>query len=523
MPYAPPPAKNEISATPSPSNAVAKAGFGKFWDMVTGLLGLSGNPEDAHAALKILDPEALYNLKLDFTLPGANALRATLTDKDGNALGAANPGYVAHRAALGSGGFNMRKIAAAITLDVPAGATLGHASGVPAPLFWYLIEKDAGVEKIAVCGTFLGYSGRFSTTLISVAADLANVLYADEALADKPGRLGWITWDTQAAAGTWTAAPTKVQPAPFTVIETGIAPGGRLTLTSGVPVTSADVAGAAAVYYTPYKHNVIELYDGAGAWVRHHFQEVSQATADAAKSPAAVAASKNYDMYFWDDAGTLRCTRGPTWDAGAVAGSDTARGTGAGSTELERFEGRLVNKNDIVNGPAARRGLYVGSIRSDGASQINDKGINALRHVWNAYNRAPRSMSRVEAADSWTYTLNVWRQANANVANQFEALIGLAEDEVSVSVQGLASNSGTVEMAVGVGLNSTTVNSANTFGATNPTGANMSMHAHYRGQPGIGRRFFPWLEISEAGGTTTWRGDNGGVRIQTGMFGEVLS
>mgnify|MGYP003394646124 CR=1 FL=1 len=55
MPYFAPPAKNEISATPSPSNAVGKAGFGKLWDYVTALLGASGNPEDAFDALKLTD------------------------------------------------------------------------------------------------------------------------------------------------------------------------------------------------------------------------------------------------------------------------------------------------------------------------------------------------------------------------------------------------------------------------------------------------------------------------------------
>src|SRR5665213_2163919 len=36
---------------------------------------------------------------------------------------------------------------------------------------------------------------------------------------------------------------------------------GRLTLTSGVPVTTADVASATTVYFTPYKGNKIALFD----------------------------------------------------------------------------------------------------------------------------------------------------------------------------------------------------------------------------------------------------------------------
>lgn len=50
-----PPLKTEISdAYPNPSNAVARAGFGKLWDYVTGLLGLTGNAADARTALGLL-------------------------------------------------------------------------------------------------------------------------------------------------------------------------------------------------------------------------------------------------------------------------------------------------------------------------------------------------------------------------------------------------------------------------------------------------------------------------------------
>lgn len=47
-----PPARTEVSDSyPNPSNAVARTGFGKLWDYVTGLLGLTGLIADARAAL----------------------------------------------------------------------------------------------------------------------------------------------------------------------------------------------------------------------------------------------------------------------------------------------------------------------------------------------------------------------------------------------------------------------------------------------------------------------------------------
>lgn len=47
-----PPERAEISAPyPNPSNAVARVGFGKMWDWLTGLFGLEGTPAGARLAL----------------------------------------------------------------------------------------------------------------------------------------------------------------------------------------------------------------------------------------------------------------------------------------------------------------------------------------------------------------------------------------------------------------------------------------------------------------------------------------
>jgi hypothetical protein len=295
----------------------------------------------------------------------------------------------------------------------------------------------------------------------------------------------------------------------------GIPPGGRLTLTTAVPVTTADVTGATTVYYTPHRHNRIALYDGT-QWVWRTFSEMSQATSDASKSPAAVANNSNYDVFVWLDGSTMRATRGPAWT------SDTARGTGAGTTELEFFEGRWVNKIAITNGPAARSGLYVGTVRSDGSAQVNDS--RAKRHLWNCYHRAPRPMSVVDTTDSWTYTTATFQQANANAANQLDVVLGLAEDAVTVRAIGTASNGNNVRTAVGIGIDSTTVNSAQTFGGSAPAaGASLSglNMAIYEGVPGLGRRTLVWLEWSSAAGTTTWYGDAAGVGTQAGITGTV--
>lgn len=90
-------------------------------------------------------------------------------------------------------------------------------------------------------------------------------------------------------------------------------PGGRLTLTSGSPVMTADVTGATTIYYTPYIHAYIPIWNGTGSDLVE-FTELSQALSDNTKSPAAAAGERRcYDMFVWDDGGTIRCTRGPEW------------------------------------------------------------------------------------------------------------------------------------------------------------------------------------------------------------------
>jgi hypothetical protein len=306
----------------------------------------------------------------------------------------------------------------------------------------------------------------------------------------------------------------------------GIDPGGRLTLTTGVPVTTSDVSGATTIRYTPYKHDRVKLYDG-NRWKWYTFTELSQTLADNTKSPAAAIANSNYDMFVWDDAGTLRCTRGRRWNEGAVAGSDTARGTGAGSTELEFFGGRWVNRFDITNGPLARRGLYVGTIRADGSSQANDTA--ARRHVWNTYNRVRRVLqATLEASANWTYTTATYRQANNNVLNQLDMVRGLNEDCVMAEVQAAVSNSNALNARVAIGLNSTTSFVPGCLSPFNNTGAGVVAHstASWTGLPGLGRHVLTWIEISIAtAGTTTWYGDAGspGICGQSGINGSTFA
>lgn len=299
-------------------------------------------------------------------------------------------------------------------------------------------------------------------------------------------------------------------------------PGGRLTLTSATPVTTADVSGAGTVYFTPDKHSKVSIYTGL-QWQRYAFTELSNVLANSATGkagPAAAIAGAVYDLFVWDDAGTLRLTRGPAW------ASDTNRGTGAGTTELERVGGVLMNKQAITNGPAAQRGLYVGSIATNaGAATVDD--TKSTRHVWNMYNRKRRDLQKVDATDSWSYSTAIPREANG-ATNRVLVLRGLDEDTVRLSLSASCLNSTATVRTVGsyIGLDATGVLAADCIGANGfvSSTAEVTMQAHYSGSPGLGKHALIWVESGGGTDTQTWYGDRGSPSSRrSGLLGECMA
>ena len=181
------------------------------------------------------------------------------------------------------------------------------------------------------------------------------------------------------------------------------------------------------------------------------------------KSPGAVSTGGIYDFFVWDDAGTKRCTRGPFWPSAGT------RGTGAGTTELERLNGIWVNKNAITNGPAARRGTYVGTAQADitAASFIWRYGTQgtatnyAQLLVWNAYNRVRVTTFVCDSTASWTYPTAAFRLVNLGAGNQILIVQGLSEDVVEIIAYGYANvSTGSASIATGIGIDSQTVSGA---------------------------------------------------------------
>lgn len=257
--------------------------------------------------------------------------------------------------------------------------------------------------------------------------------------------------------------------------------GHRLTLTSGTPVTTADVTVAGTLYLTPYKGNGLALYDGA-EWAVYAVAELSKVLT------GLLTASRPHDVFAYLNAGV------PTLDAPLAWTSDTAR-----ATVLAYQDGVLVKSGD-----ATRR--YLGTLYSTGTGTTEDSEAN--RFLWNYYNRVRRSMTKQGNAATWTYATSTWRQANNSSANQLNFVAGLAEDSVDATVEtaGFTSLSTTRVFYVGVNLNSVvaTPNSQARIDADNAKA--VPGVATLRAAPTAGKNYLAWMEYAAGADTQTFLG-----------------
>jgi len=374
------------------------------------------------------------------------------------------------------------------------------------------------------------------------------------------------------------------------------APGGRLTLESGVPVSNSSQTNKSTVYYTPYVGATVPVYDGSN-FVSTSFAEISQTTTDTTKSPAAAVGNANYDLFFWNDSGTVRISRGPLWQKSAtvtmtiaspcvvtwtshglksntpisftttaslptglvsgttyyvsntsidtntfrltstpggsavntsgsqngvhtgIAGNDSDRGTGAGTSEREDLSGWKVNKYTITNGPAAQRGTYIGTVRTDSAANVNlilaasnTTDPRTVVGIYNRYNRVFETTVGTQTG-SWSYNATVWRPQNGNLQTRLEVIRGDNDDSIEINhitqTTGIGGGQqgGTHAGSIGIGINSANVSSAVRLATSGYGRAQYNHSADYSGRPGIGFYSFVMLEygaaeVSDENGTT---------------------
>lgn len=201
----------------------------------------------------------------------------------------------------------------------------------------------------------------------------------------------------------------------------------------------------------------------------------------------------------------IRCTRGPARASDSTAGSFTYQ------------NGVALNTSSITNGPAASRGTYVGSIRSNASSTIDvlfggagAGGSQAWFGVWNNYNRVPGAFwVHDNTASAWNVS-STQRSLNNSATNRVSILHGLDEDAVSatLTVRGVGVSS--QQLRFGFGIDSTTAfTTRSTLSYSNGV-IDAAHHAYFNGMIGVGFHYLQAQELSSGGSPQARMTDTGG-------------
>jgi len=264
---------------------------------------------------------------------------------------------------------------------------------------------------------------------------------------------------------------------------------GRLTLTSGVPVTTSDVTAATTVYFTPYLGDHIALWNGE-AWIFHQFEELSL-------SLSGYTADTNYDIWMYNNAGVL-ALESTAW------ASATAR-----ATALATLNGIYVKSGD-----ALRR--YLGTIRTTSTTGQCEDRIRS-RFVWNYYNRVQKFvMANTPSASTYTYGSATVRPMNNLTTIKIELVNGVQEDTTSVRNSCELRMDNTEWGYIGIGYDTTSSMSQTLQDVphNDNTGGpiRLSSYTHFIGAVGIGYHYLIGTEYVGQG-TISFE-PYGGARLQ---------
>lgn len=306
-------------------------------------------------------------------------------------------------------------------------------------------------------------------------------------------------------------------------------PGGRLTLATATPVMITNQANKTTIYYTPYKGDLVPIWDGS-TWVEWTFSELSLALDSSTGHAGYHQSDKNFDCFVFNDGGVLKLGTGVAWSSGTV------RGTGAGTTELELKNGIWTNKNQITlrwgsaeantTVVAANQATCVGSIRTSANGTttwvlggISAGGTAAFLYVYNFYNQVEVSALIQDSTNTWTYNLTTPRPYDNSTGNRATFLIGLEQEPVFANAN--YRSIGAAGAAAGVtmfGLDSTNTKSANSVGHLGIDAYTNNLQPFYAGYPGLGLHYLQLLERASAAASCTFYGATTIPDLQGGMI-----
>jgi hypothetical protein len=346
--------------------------------------------------------------------------------------------------------------------------------------------------------------------------------------------------------------------------------GGRLTLTSGTPITTADVTGAGAVYYSPLPGlpNRISLYNGSafqsisfsetnvsvpgtlfrlfdifgfnnsgnlGLETVNWSQTTGSITGATNASPIVITSTShglsNGDLVGIASVGGNTAANGKIWTVAPLPTTNTfglhgSVGNGAytsGGTWYKIPNTRstaLTTQNGIYlkSGDTTRR--YLGTAMTTGTSGQTEDSL-LRRFLWNANNRVVRPMAVSENTSIWSYTGTSYRAANNKIDNRVQAVIGLSVDPVEAELR-VTTNCGADNAlcSFGVGV-SNLQNDATVHKGGRSSTITTQTTSYYQGTPSAGYFYLVWLEMTFTT-AITMRSQTANPPLIPGLVAKVL-
>jgi len=291
-----------------------------------------------------------------------------------------------------------------------------------------------------------------------------------------------------------------------------INPGGRLTLVTGTPVMSSNQADKTSVYYAPYVGDIIPIYDDSVGFIGRIFSELTLALDSDSGHTGYHQSGKNFDLFVYYDAGTLRLCTGPAWT------NDSTR-----SAAISRVNGILVNTSSITLkydatsatiSAAAFSATYVGTMRASANGQTTHAyaptpttggAQEAKMYLWNAYNQMPWAAFVQDSTSSYTNTATQ-QQTRNDSGNKFSWVNGLAGSAVQGFVNHLATNAATGQTYVGCAYDAITLVQGYDYINT-ASETKFLQHWNFK-IPAAGYHYMASVEQGSAGTTTFYCGAN---------------
>ena len=222
-------------------------------------------------------------------------------------------------------------------------------------------------------------------------------------------------------------------------------PGGRLTLTQGSSVTSADVTGAGTIYYEPHLHNRIPIWDGTKMRL-HSFPASSVSLA------VTLTSAKMYDVFAYWDGAKVRLGLSGAWT------SATARADAVTTLAGLGHDGFVVNSLAYA-GFGPKMGTHIARIYASGTNTTEDSVTK--RYVSNRYNQVVKGLftcpGYVDDNTNTTYTTTsaTYVAANGGTGSKIQ-FISDGWNTVNFGFAGLMTVPAVQSGLMGIGVDSTT-------------------------------------------------------------------